>query len=141
MVAYLRNFDRRHEIEAFVVTFGGKNKGNNKGQGKAKGRCEWEKKESIGENTLEEWWVKQLSDVLYEMATENYINPYKIHDRKKVIKKLLKVCRALGWEDPLVKTYVGSTMTRVYPKDLDLPNYPNKIFTPVKVKEVSYGEE
>lgn len=68
MLCYFRNLDKVHELDSFVVQYLGKvsgtGKGKGSGSGSSKGNIVWNKVNTIGPNTIEEFWIKHLLKVL-----------------------------------------------------------------------------
>ncbi|GAG99996.1 unnamed protein product, partial [marine sediment metagenome] len=96
MLTFLRNLDREHDLDAFIVEFGGKTvdttdlkhfgsiTNHRKGRGKAKGNCVWNKVDTFGENTIEEFWIKYLVFALDSVSKSN-VNPNSIHDIHSIV--------------------------------------------------------
>jgi len=63
MQVWFRNLARKHKIEAFLVHFGSK--------GRRKGSIYYEKIETLGKDSLTDFWIKQLKEVLARLEKKS----------------------------------------------------------------------
>jgi len=61
MLTYIRNLGKKHKLQMFKVELGGSYRKEKKGD-KVKGKVTWTETGSIGENTIEEFWLSYLLD-------------------------------------------------------------------------------